>query len=586
MTDNAADFFLRLKDQTSPAAASASKSVRRVIDSMRELDRATRTFENKAAKTAFERQHRIQTAQIRAARAMADHKAELAKKGSGGIFGDVFSGAALGSFAGGAAVAGLSAVAGLAKSAAMAVFELGQSFVASSVSAAAFGQDAKLAIGALLRDPAEAAKQFEEVRTEAQRLGTDVFGSVNQFRKLLSAQFDVSTARDIMRMTADLQVAGANVDKAVLAISQIKMKGFLQGEELTGQLAEAGVSAELVYKQLEKQLGKTRKEILTMQRTGQIKADVAIEAIFGAVKAKTGVAEFGELAEKRALQTLSGIYTKAKAATQNLFIDIGEVIGPVLIPIARRLGSFVEGIAQNESLKRIGANMLESLRGAASWVEENWDAISETLTTGLEYAAGAAQWLVVQGQELYANWDLLKQTFSDFIAPLRTTWMMFTAISDMIGLNVQRALALTRVLVNLRGLLTGGVLGFTSDVAESGTRVAMGEHDAGIVGSVRDAFRVFQGKGTAANPVLDPNFNQSAFEIPPSFQGAMPGGMNMMRMQGMGGGTTNNVGDIAVNVNVDASRVGGTPEEVGQAVGPEVAKQLDRMFRHQLGGRG
>lgn len=91
------------------------------------------------------------------------------------------------------------------------------------------------------------------------------------------------------------------LERVTMAMSQIRAKGKLQGEELTQQLAEAGLNTALVKQQLMKSLGlKSTGEVDKLMGKGQISADVALPAIQRAILQQLGTSRAGEFATSSA----------------------------------------------------------------------------------------------------------------------------------------------------------------------------------------------------------------------------------------------------------------------------------------------
>jgi tape measure domain-containing protein len=227
--------------------------------------------------------------------------------------------------------AGLVAAVTAAAALAAAMGAVAAKFTSATLAAVDFGQRSKTALTSILKDGTLAAQQFGEVRREAGAMGLDVMGTVDQFKMLANSGFQVPMARELVRMSADLQALTGSSESAqfaLRAISQIKMKGRLQAEEITGQLAEHGVSADEVYKVLGKTLGKTREEILKMQKAGDLSADVAIPAILQAVRNQLGVEKSGGFAMKINASSIGGMWRTLKGQVQNAFISLGERVEP------------------------------------------------------------------------------------------------------------------------------------------------------------------------------------------------------------------------------------------------------------------
>lgn len=108
------------------------------------------------------------------------------------------------------------------------------------------------------------------------------------------------------------------LERVTMAMSQIKAKGKLQGEELTQQLAEAGLNTTLVKQQLMKSLGlKSTAEVDKRMGKGEIGADVALPAIQRAILQQLGTSKAGEYATS-ASGSLTGLISNRDEAVQNL----------------------------------------------------------------------------------------------------------------------------------------------------------------------------------------------------------------------------------------------------------------------------
>lgn len=300
-----------------------------------------------------------------------------AMSGLSGGLGGLIGGVTLG----GLATNAIMGIVGAAKSAAVAVLGLVASFAHGVVEAAAFGERASLAFKLLMHGSGNSEQQLQRVISLAGNLGLNVEDSVKTFQKLLAMQFKPAMAEQLLKMGADLQAIGASseeVSGALTAISQIKAKGRVQAEELL-QLAERGVSTELVITSLGKAMGKTAAEVRKLMEAGKISADQGIAAIGEAIKIKTGEKEFGEAGSKFATTTLSGMTNvfKAKGAAVMLQLGaairkpLGEALGPIVKDLMAALDS-PEGKAALDGI--VGA-----FNAVFSAVKENWPTVKAFL---------------------------------------------------------------------------------------------------------------------------------------------------------------------------------------------------------------
>lgn len=325
--------------------------------------------------------------QIREAKRVADFKAGMAQLDADNSLGSILGGAA-GGIAAGATAAIMAAGA--------AVAYLGYQFAQSAVQAASFGQTSQLALSLLIGDSKVAAREFDAVRMEAQQLGLDVQDTQLGFQKLLAAQFEIGKAKELIRMSADLQAIGASADqtkRAIVAISQIKNTGYLQGDELN-QLREAGISTELIYKSLGQRLNKTVPEIIKMQEKRQLDSTSVIESILEAVRVKTGSSVAGEAGRKAAETTLPGMGRMFLGQISNFMIDVGEAILPGLEQLASLAKGTFDKLTSDPKVQKFGYFMLSSFYRFTGWVEQNWPAITDALLMGAQVMAAGLEFVV------------------------------------------------------------------------------------------------------------------------------------------------------------------------------------------------
>lgn len=247
---------------------------------------------------------------------------------------------------------------------------------ALTVKMADFAQVSRLGYQSVAKHGASAEKLFAHSRQLAQDLGLDVMNTSKTFTKFLALQFDPKMATDLIKMGSDLRAFGATgeeVERIFAQLGQVQAKGKLQGEELI-VLAENGVSTQLVYEQLGKQLGKTKDEILKMQQAGKLTSEMAFPAIMQAVMKKTGASEVGQVGKKIAESTLGGLAGQLKAQVQNAFIDIGTAATPAIMgafkPIKDELGQLFASPALREGIVVAFETVGQLLREAIPFVKE------------------------------------------------------------------------------------------------------------------------------------------------------------------------------------------------------------------------
>lgn len=281
------------------------------------------------------------------------------------------------------------------------------SFTKSVVEMSAFGEASRLAFKQLTGSAGEGNAWYQNAVKQATDLGQSVTTTVDSFKMLRAAQFDLSQSTALHRMAADLATVTGHADaaeRAIYAITKIKATGKLQGDELM-ILAEAGVSLDMVYSRLEKKLGKDRAGVLKAQQKGAISADVAIAAIQEAIGEKTHSASPGDAARAYSRKTLAGNWERLKNAPDRMFLRIGEKIdkGP-LVEGLKTLTDFVDKAFSDGNAVRFVDAMVAGLAklvpisiAFAEGFGSGLDAISKALSMG--DAAGVADWARKAGKE-------------------------------------------------------------------------------------------------------------------------------------------------------------------------------------------
>jgi tape measure domain-containing protein len=286
-------------------------------------------------------------------------KAPALEQGGGGWLDSLM--AARGAMGG--QVAMLTAIAGAAIAAAMAVGRLGAAFMKTVVDAADFRAGTVAAIDTLTKKVGEGERSFDIAMKLSARFSMDPRQAAESIHALISKGFSADQANVILTAMADLKVLSpkANLDKVSLAIEQIKGKGKLQMEELQGQLAEAGVSVDLVLQELAKKYKKSTDDIRKMISAGKIDADEGVFAIVSAIK-RMGTGKLGEAAEKAARNSIGGLVEGIRASATRLTFEIAKVLnesqagaaggltgGPGMVALKGALGNVLDVINPDKS---------------------------------------------------------------------------------------------------------------------------------------------------------------------------------------------------------------------------------------------
>jgi tape measure domain-containing protein len=434
VSSETADFFLRLHEDVNAPAKRAHAAIRQMSGGLVAAQSDLRRTESALA--SFYRKQQ-------AAPAIAREKSAKDRRGAAGTFFGALGGGLLGGTGGtvvgglaggqfgmlgaGAAVAaaGITSLIGIAKSAASTVLDLGASFARTTASALDFGQRSRLAFGSLIGDAGTGSRVFDEVRREAQLLGLNVRNTTDDFRLLLSAQFDVGEAKELMRAGADLQAIGTDAEHiklALLALSQIKMKGVLQAEEMR-QLVNTGVSAELIYNNLAKALGKSREEVLKMQAAREITAPMAITAFKQAILDKTHGEKLGDTGRFFANNKIGGMLGQGSAAIENWFVDLGSRITPAATRIASSVFGLFNELVSSPQLAGFADFVVAEFEGIEAWSKEHWPEIAQTVKSMFGDALEGAKdtWNNVKGLFTADNVEMMKNTLKDLPA---TIWLL------------------------------------------------------------------------------------------------------------------------------------------------------------------
>jgi hypothetical protein len=144
--------------------------------------------------------------------------------------------------------------------------------------------------------PALVGQAFQRASQYAQRFGLDVRDVARQMVQLTAAGFSQSEIPQVMQAAGDLgALEGPQAaERAITAIRQIRAKGVLQMEELSGQLADAGLSVGDVVAEIgrarglrgdETAVGNQVRSLITARR---VSAQQGISAIMGVIARRSG----------------------------------------------------------------------------------------------------------------------------------------------------------------------------------------------------------------------------------------------------------------------------------------------------------
>lgn len=218
-------------------------------------------------------------------------------------------------------------VAAAAAAAAVAVGALGVAFSKSVLSAVDFRRGTLGALEILLKSKEKAREAMDVGVKMALKFNMDPQEAISGIHEMIGKGFNAKDSGIVLTALADLKVLSpkANIEKALLAITQIKGKPKLGMEELNQQLADAGLETAKVIDQLALKLGKGRAEIYKMITAGKITGEQGIEAIIAAIT-KMGTGNLGEAAEQAAQKSLGGLLNGIRTRLQFIPLEIAKAL--------------------------------------------------------------------------------------------------------------------------------------------------------------------------------------------------------------------------------------------------------------------
>lgn len=240
------------------------------------------------------------------------------------------------------------------------------------------------------------AETLQHTRRMAEELGLAVHDTTKSYKTFLALQFTPASADKLLAIGADMQALGANAEEVqgiFTALGQIKSKGRIQAQEML-QLAERGVSQDLIYQHLQKNRGisvdqEGRNKIMGLQEQGKVSADEFFVAFEQAINQKLGQSHVGESAKKFAENTLPGMINVFKAQATNMWdaLAAGSALDGLKSTV-KSLGKELQQFLMSEE----GA---ESIRGVTSAVQGLFTAASKSVPwifKGFKAAVQVFEW--------------------------------------------------------------------------------------------------------------------------------------------------------------------------------------------------
>lgn len=273
--------------------------------------------------------------------------------------------------------------------------------------------------------------QFEELIAASQRMQALGF----------SATQVIPILNDVGNAVAAAGGGSERLDRVILAISQIQSKGKVATQELN-QLAESGISG---FGILEKQLGKSRAELVKMVEAGEISSKVFLDAF-----QKFSQQNFGGLMEAQS-KTFSGAMSNIKDA---LLQTSAVAFAPLYEKLSILANSFSEASQKSdefkgkmESLGKVLATIPDAFIEIVHIVRDAYSLVMTALVSQLDVATSAFSGLVRSiHAAVYALLALSRAARGDFIGAFiameRAQQLSEIAVNDLThAANAQIAVA-------------------------------------------------------------------------------------------------------------------------------------------------
>lgn len=235
-------------------------------------------------------------------------------------------------------------------------------------------------------------KMLRESIEIAKRYGFTIEDTVAQIQRFGAAGFDQKQSKGLLEFGADMMAAGRSVQDVkgiFLAMTQIQGKGKLQAEELTQQLAERGINAGKVWQILSGKLfggDQTKiKEVMALQKAGQIKAGMALNAIVQAGVEGVHGTKLGSAGAGVADKTIGGLGRRMGTLWEDAIFEAVDKANPALVKGMQSLF----GGANAASTSGLQDNLTTMLEGVGNFMEKVGPKIP-AMVDGFTKAFGAA----------------------------------------------------------------------------------------------------------------------------------------------------------------------------------------------------
>lgn len=320
MASGKVEWIMSIIDRASGPASTIERKIGLVEKRIQALDKASKAASDPATRDRMAYQKlglELQRDQL--------HMRAL-KEESGAWIQKLHSGLAVVGMIGGA----LKSVASITAQAGGAAAKFTAGFALRGAKAGAYRESNVAALSTLLGSQGRAEAAFDQGQKFAAETPFKIADVMRWQKNLLVGGFSQEDSMIVLKGLGDM--AAMNdfnpeiVDRAALALKQIKAKGRLMGQEML-QLAEAGVSQGAVYAQLEKLTGKDNAGVRKLQEKGGISADMGIYAVMAALKGSTSGGVLGGAMEKFGKGTLTGLMSTLMDKPEEFLMKLGTSKG-------------------------------------------------------------------------------------------------------------------------------------------------------------------------------------------------------------------------------------------------------------------
>lgn len=239
----------------------------------------------------------------------------------------------------------------------------------------------------------------------AKRYGFTLKSTIADMQRFGAAGFDKKQSEGLLEFGADMLAAGRSIQDVkgiFLAMTQIQGKGKLQAEELTQQLAERGINAGKVWQILSGKLfhgDQTKiKEVMALQKAGQIKSGMALNAIVQAGVEGVHGSSLGSAGKGVADATIGGLGRRMGTLWEDAIFEAVDKANPALVKGMQSLF----GGANAASTAGLQDNLTKTLEGIGAIMEQIGPKLP-VMVDSFTKAFGAASGFNVKGWQDFAD---------------------------------------------------------------------------------------------------------------------------------------------------------------------------------------